>query len=123
MRFRLCKKIITLLLPVSLSVFGEEPVFLPTTAPPPGFEALAAAERSFVDIYFGGRYITSQMATFRPGFIELSNPAEIVQRIGDILNPEQVIALLTGELNSNASEVCPPGTTDNCGLLAPPSPM
>ena len=93
---------------------------MPATEPPSGFEALAADQRSLVDIYFGGRYITSQMATFRPGFIELSNPVEIVQRIGDIKTPEQVIPLLSGELSSNASEVCPPGTADNCGILTPP---
>ena len=113
------KKLI-LALPVSLSVFGEEPLFLPATEPPAGFESLAADQRSLVDVYFGGRFITSQMATFRPGFIELSNPAEIVQRIGDINTPEQVIPQLTGELNSNASEVCLSGTTDNCGILTPP---
>ena len=118
-----CIKIITMALPISLSVFGDQPLFLPATEPPPGFKALTAGQRSLVDIYFGGRYVTSQIASFRPGFIELSNPAEIVQRIGDITLSEQVIARLTGELNSNASEVCLPGTTpgirDNCGLLTP----
>jgi len=120
MHSRWCTKAIILALPVSLPLFGEEPLFLPATEPPAGFEALTAGQRSLVDIYFGGRFITSQMATFRPSFIELSNPAEIVQRIGDITTPEQVIALLTGELNSNASEVCLPGTTENCGMLVPP---
>ena len=120
MHSRRCKKLILLALPVSLSVFGDVPLFLPPTAPPAGFEALAAGQRSLVDIYFGGRLITSQMAFFRPGFIELSNPAEIVQRISDITTPEQVITLLTGELESNASAVCPPGTTESCGILTPP---
>ena len=125
MHFRQCTKIIILALPVSLPVSGDKPrLFLPATAPPSGFEALAAEQRSLVDVYFGGRYITSQMATFRPGFIELSNPAEVVQRIGDITIPEQVINRLTGALNSNASEVCLPGTrpssSDNCGVLVPP---
>ena len=120
MHSRWCRKTIILALPVSLSVFGDESIFLPATEPPPGFEALTAGQSSLVDVYFGGRFITSQMATFRPGFIELSNPAEIVQRIGDITETNEVINLLTGELNSNASEVCLTDTSDNCGVLVPP---
>ncbi|WP_257267005.1 TcfC E-set like domain-containing protein [Endozoicomonas sp. ONNA2] len=100
--------------------FANEPIFLATTNPPPGFEELSGTQQSLVDIYFGNRYIGSQLASFSPTIIELPNPAELVRQIGNLNDPALIVSTLTGELNSHADLVCLNGSSQNCGILATP---
>ncbi|USE37017.1 TcfC E-set like domain-containing protein [Endozoicomonas sp. SCSIO W0465] len=96
---------------------ADDPIFLAAT-PPPGFEELSDTQQSLVDIYFGNRYIGSQLAWFSPGIIELPNPAELVRQIGNLNDPTLIVSTLTGELNSHADLVCLTNSSQNCGILA-----
>ena len=112
------------LLALSVALFtpaacANEPVFLATDVPP-GFETLSATQRSLVDIYFGNRYIGSQLAAFSPGIIELPNPAELVRRIGDLSDTSLIVSALSGELDSHAELVCPDNSSTGCGVLEVP---
>ncbi|CAM3434221.1 TcfC E-set like domain-containing protein [Parendozoicomonas haliclonae] len=98
---------------------GAEPVFIAKAEVPAGFEALSRPQRSLIDIYYGNRYIASQIATFTAQTIELSDPESVVQRIPDITRPVLVAELLTGELPSNADEICLPRQIQGCGRLNP----
>ena len=108
---------ITLASPVALA---DDPIFITSDAPPPGFEELSATQRSLVDIYFGNRYIGTQLAAFSPGVIELPDPTTLVRQIGDLSETTLITNTLSGELDSNSELVCPPGSTQNCGVLEPP---
>ena len=99
---------------------ADSSVFLATDNPPPGFEELSTTQRSLVDIYFGNRYIGSQLAAFSPGVIELPNPAELVRQIGDLSDATLITNTLSGELDSHGELVCPPNSTQNCGVLETP---
>ena len=63
---------------------AANPLFLAQGNVPPGFEDLAGPQRSLVDIYYGSRFLGSQIATYTPQTIRLSDPAQIVRLIGDI---------------------------------------
>ena len=108
-----------------LSAFGlslalaQNPVFLAMDSAPAGFEDLAAPQRSLVDIYYGNRYLTSQIATFSPQMIRLSDPAMVVRLIDNITDPSRVEDALSGELQTHAGDVCPTRQSRNCGLLYP----
>ncbi|WP_066015942.1 TcfC E-set like domain-containing protein [Endozoicomonas atrinae] len=119
------KCIVTLLLAFSMSAFShmalaDDPIFLAATNPPAGFEELSGTQQSLVDIYFGNRYIGSQLASFSPGIIELPNPAELVRQIGNLNDPTLIVSTLTGELNSHADRVCLTDNAQNCGILETP---
>ena len=69
------------LLFVVLEVSASIPQINISTAPPAGFEALTEPQTSLVDIYYGDRYLTSQLATFQPDQIQFSAPASIVKAL------------------------------------------
>lgn len=98
---------------------AAEPLFLASNNPPPGFEDLNQTQRSLVDVYFGNRYISSQLASFRPGFFEFSNVTEVIRQVGNINDPELITTALTGELNANTANICQPGSSQPCDLLEP----
>lgn len=98
---------------------AEAPVFLASLDPPAGFADLAIPQRSLVDIYYGNRYLTAQIATYTPTWIRLSNPAEVIRLISDLKDTAVIEATLAGELQTHSSEVCPPQETEGCGLLQP----
>ena len=99
---------------------ADDPYFLDAANPPAGFEELSTTQRSLVDIYFGNRYLTSQLAAFSPGVIELPNPAEIVRLIGNLNDPTLISSTLTGELESNGDLVCLTESSTACGILETP---
>ena len=116
----ICKGAVAVALSMSFMGFAAEPLFLAANAPPAGFEDLSQPQQTQADIYFGNRYLTSQLVTFSPGIIVLPNPAEIVRLIGNINDPVLIAEALSGEINSNPDEVCPSQVISNCGLLTPP---
>ncbi len=105
---------------VSHMAFANGPIFLAANNPPAGFEDLSSTQQSLVDIYFGNRYIGSQLASFSPGIIELPNPAELVRQIGNLNDPTLIVSTLTGELNSHSDRVCLNDSSQNCGILETP---
>ncbi len=72
-----------------------------------------------MDIYYGGRYLQSQVATFTSEAITLPNPAAVVARISDITDPALFTRLLSGEIQANSGEVCAPRQTRGCGRINP----
>ncbi|MCK5894640.1 MAG: TcfC E-set like domain-containing protein [Endozoicomonadaceae bacterium] len=98
---------------------ADPPDFIIEADPPTGFEELLESQRSLVDIYYGNRYLTSQLATFTSEIITLSDPAMVVRLIDNINDPSLIEATLTGELETNSSDVCPTKGAENCGSLKP----
>ena len=86
---------------------------------PPGFEHLLEPQTTQVDIYYGGSYLISTLATFTPNDITLLEPHSVVAKIPDLLDPEQLEQFLTEELNSNSGLVCLNANQSNCGKLNP----
>ncbi|WP_299734429.1 TcfC E-set like domain-containing protein [uncultured Endozoicomonas sp.] len=97
----------------------KRPVFLAAINPPAGFENLSSPSKTSVDVYFGNRYLAAQIATLTPGQIELSNPSQLVQLIGDVKDPELITSALTGVLNSHPELVCPLNVPRPCHTLSP----
>ena len=88
-------------------------------AVPPGFESLAAAQTTMADVFYGDRPIGMMQVTYTPDTVTLSSPAEIVRRIPDIKNPDEVEAALTGEISSNVSALCISARDTRCGVITP----
>ncbi|MGI9278446.1 MAG: TcfC E-set like domain-containing protein [Endozoicomonas sp.] len=120
MRRWLCKRIIIITFSIFSVAHAVEPLFIASSNPPPGFEDLSQTQQSLVDVYFGNRYITSQLASFRPGFFQFSSTVEIIQSIGNINDQELIGSALSGELNANEANICRPDTGQPCQLLEPP---
>ncbi|WP_448218249.1 TcfC E-set like domain-containing protein [Endozoicomonas sp. 2B-B] len=99
---------------------ASQTLFLAQNKVPAGFETLSQPQKSLVDIYYGKRYLTSQLATFQPGKIALSNVNEVVRLIGSVNDPAFLASALSGELNTHTEAICPPNVTRDCGVLNPP---
>ncbi len=104
---------------LSSLAWAAKPLFIAKNDIPPGFENLGRPQRSLVDIYYGNRYIVSQLVTYTPYKVTLSNPAQVLELIGDIASPLAVEEALTGKLDLNSSEVCLSASRQNCGILEP----
>lgn len=91
-----------------------------TGAVPAGFEDLVGPQQMLVDVYYGGRFLVSTMATCEPGTIEFDSPGEVVGKIEDLLAPESVLGVLEGPLPSHSEAVCPNGSrAGDCGVIEP----
>ncbi|WP_263080767.1 TcfC E-set like domain-containing protein [Endozoicomonas sp. Mp262] len=106
-------------IPGGMEGVAGQPLFLAQAQVPPGFEELSKPQRSLVDIYYGNRYLGSQLATYTPKTIRLSNPAAIVRLISDIDDPLLITRELNGELDTNGDKVCFRQGQADCGLMEP----
>lgn len=97
----------------------DSPIFLAQDIVPKGFEELSKPQRSLVDIYYGNRYLGSQLVTYTAKTIIFSDPARIVRKIGDISNPPLVQEAITGEIQTNSDKICSPEKDDVCGVMTP----
>ncbi|MDD7804106.1 MAG: TcfC E-set like domain-containing protein [Endozoicomonas sp. (ex Botrylloides leachii)] len=105
---------------IALHVQGEDTTTVATrTNVPAGFEALSQSQRSLIDVYYGNRYIGSQLATYGPTTIRFSDPTALVRLIGNISDPTIVIEGLTGELSTNTDKICRSADQANCGMMVP----
>lgn len=84
---------------------------------PPGFEDLLEPQTTEVDVHFGGRFLASTMATYTPSEITLLAPEEILVHLADVLDPQSVLAMLTGPMPANAELVCLYQNQTECGTL------
>ena len=98
------------------SIFEEEGV-------PDGFELLAAPQLTVVDLYYGGRYLSSVKAIYTPTTLELSDPQQVVRSISEVTNPALVTEALTGPLDRHDGYICksnsdcPTYTPDVAGVV------
>ena len=120
MRSQQCIRNLMFICITPLLAEAADPIFLAANDPPPGFENLEVSQRSLVDIYFGNRYLTSQLASFTADRIELPNPNEIIRLIGDLNDPELISDALSGEINTNKDLLCTTDNTEACGILETP---
>lgn len=88
------------------------------TAPvPPGFEGLMEPQTTQVDVYYGDSFLVSVLASFTPTDIEFLQPALIVARIPDLLDPKTILAPLSSALPNNSQLLCLRGTQTGCGQI------
>jgi len=87
--------------------------------PPAGFEDLVRPQITEVDVYYGNEKIGNTLATYSPESIELSSPEEIALLIPHVIDPEAISQALTGQLDTNASEVCLSELQRECGIITP----
>lgn len=110
-----------------LALVGSDSLFADESSDPPvkmagvpaGFQFLLEKQTTAIDVFFGGVYITTTLATYSPSDIEFHEPEEIVSRLNNLLTPQQVIHALTGSIDSHVGEVCYRSTDSDCGKLQP----
>lgn len=95
----------------------ERSVFIAAVNPPAGFETLSQPAKTLVDVYFGNRYLTTQLVFLTLGYIELSDPQKIVRLISDLNDSDRVTSALSGQINSHPELSCPPPERPLCKTL------
>ncbi len=88
-------------------------------AVPAGFEALFEEQETLVDVYFGDRFLTTSLARFTPDQITLLEPADVVDKIPDLLDSASILEQLSQAQISNQEMRCYYKGQDNCGTLQP----
>lgn len=87
--------------------------------PPPGFEYLLEPQTTQVDVFYGGKYLGSLMATYSPGEITFLQPQQLTNLIPHLVDRQRLTAHFTGKLNSHAHAVCQNAFSTDCGRLNP----
>lgn len=85
---------------------------------PEGFEEFFEPQTTAVDVFFGGTYIATTMATYTPTSLEFLVPDEVNERLDDVLNPDDVLQMLSQPLEPNSDLVCYDKSQSDCGQLA-----
>ena len=84
---------------------------------PEGFEDLNQAVVNEVDVYYGGYYLTSVLASFSRTMITFLAPEQLAQTVRDLETPEQFEALLAEPLYANPELICGSRYSIDCGKL------
>jgi hypothetical protein len=96
------------------------PVFHHAEGPPEGFESLMEAQRTLVDVNYGGNALSPAFAIFAPGRFEFEDPAAVVADIPGVKDQGEVTRALSGLLAPHGGRVCRrPGVPEGCGRLWP----
>lgn len=103
----------------SATVYAQESLVLSQVTVPAGFEDLLAPQQSMIDVYFGGRFVTTMAATFTPQTIEFEDPEKLVRQIPAILDAFPIIQALDGELDSHTEAICYGRPDNGCGIIDP----
>ena len=96
-----------------------EPFIRVIDTPPPGFEALAAAQVTQADVYFGGRLLGAHFVEYDVDSVALSDPLAVAEQIPNLKDPRRIAHLLSGRLPNNASALCHARKRTDCGILQP----
>ena len=86
---------------------------------PPGFADLAGVQKTQADIYFQDQMLLSSFIEFDLEHVWLLAPEEVIAAIPTLKNPEEVLAAISGQLDSNSHLLCNSRVRDNCGNLEP----
>ncbi len=87
------------------------------TEAPPGFESLTAPLETFFDIFYLGRRLGSFRAVLKDGTFRLINPEQVVAALEGQVSEEAATKLLSAPLSLNEEYRCVTGQTSNCGIL------
>ncbi len=93
--------------------------FIKTAGIPKGFEGFHEPQLTAVDIYYGGRIVTTTIAEYTPTTLKFLKPEQVAQAISGLKDTEAAAALLSAELPSNADRVCKQPRQPLCGNLKP----
>ena len=84
---------------------------------PAGFEFLLEPQTTVVDVYYGGQYLASTLATYSPGEIRFDHPERIIALVPNLLDRNKIVEILNSPLPSNEGLSCGKSYRKNCGLL------
>ncbi|MEM7082787.1 MAG: TcfC E-set like domain-containing protein [Pseudomonadota bacterium] len=97
----------------------EDTGFEVSSAPPPGFEDLAGAQTTLVDVIYAQRLIASVMATFNMGTLTFDDPLEVIAAIPDAKEDPALLNALTGPLDTHSDQLCYSEYETDCGVIEP----
>ena len=97
----------------------DTPLFVDQGTVPPGFENLSKPQRTLVDIFYGNRFLGSQLLTYTPTTVQFSDPEAIVRMVGDINDPALIEQMLTGEISNHSDKACSQQGQSDCGCITP----
>lgn len=86
---------------------------------PAEFESFNEPREIVADIYYGERYLATQLVTYTPEWVKLSNSQQIVDKVPDITSPDVILDTLKKQLDTHSSLVCHTEKQENCGHLSP----
>ena len=104
---------------ITASVGQEKKELIATTKPPPGFEELLGPQTTLVDVYRGGRFVGTTMATLDQEKLRFHNPLDVVSRVPSMKDPDAILRALSGPLDINSHLQCPAESVPGCGVLEP----
>ena len=86
---------------------------------PPGFEEWFAPQKTAVDLYYGGRFLTTTLVEYTLDGITFLNPPEVAAKVPGLRASSDFGVLLADVLPTHADQVCVRPNQPLCGRLEP----
>ena len=90
-----------------------------TTGTPAGFDGLASARVSLVDVYFGERKVGETLAVTEPGTLQFRAPADVLAMLPQVVAAPALKLELAADLSTNTHLACSVSNVSSCGFLDP----
>ena len=84
---------------------------------PPGFEDLNQPVLNEIDVFYGGYFLTSVLASFTSDFITIRETGKLTAAVRDIADPKQFENLLASPLYANPQLICSRNQRTECGRI------
>lgn len=102
---------------ILLSVLATSSTYSAENNVPAGFESLAEEQTTEIDLYYGGRYLTSALARFDHQLIRFNDPESIAALMNNINAEVDIADLLGNAFATNEHLVCYSNNQIHCGSL------
>ena len=90
-----------------------------STGIPPGFERFHEPQLTAVDLFYGGKLLTTVLAEYTPDAIEILDPDKVASLVPSLKEPQRLATHLAQPLPHNADRVCTRPDQPLCGRLNP----
>lgn len=77
-----------------------------TTGTPAGFDGLASARVSLVDVYFGERKVGETLAVTKPGTLQFRAPGDVLAMLPQVVAAPALKLELAADLSTNTHLAC-----------------
>lgn len=116
-RLRFTSAVALVCLSATHAAAAESPIT--TSGVPAGFEDFLEPQTTAVDVFYGGTFILTTLATYTPDSIQFASPEEVSAQLNNVIDPVYILGLLEAPLPPHTELICYDALQEDCGEVKP----